>query len=146
YSPTYFPGTGTLSEAQRIKLGLGAEASATFPLLPVRATRVSGVVVNAAGASGDAFLSLVSEGSELGVPVGVGGVRRSDGTFTPTDVAPGRYVLKATLRGDGPDESAAQPLVVDGDELTGVTVVTSRPATLHGTIVADAGVSRAVPA
>jgi len=146
YAPTYFPGTGALSEAQRIKLGLGAEASATFPLLPLRATRVSGVVLSSAGSPGDAFLNLVSEVSELGVPIGVGGVTRSDGTFTLTDVAPGRYVLKATLRGDGPDEAAEQPLVVDGDDLTGVTLVTGRPATVRGTIVADAGVSRAVPA
>ena len=145
YSPTYFPGAGSLADAQRIKLGLGAEASATFPLLPVRSTRITGVVTNSSGAPADAFLNLVSEGSELGVPVGAGGVTRSDGTFTLADVAPGRYVLKATLRGDGPDESGSQPLVVEGDELTGVTIVTGRPAIVRGTIVADAGVVRAVP-
>jgi hypothetical protein len=145
YSPTYFPGTGSLSEAQRIKLGLGGEASATFPLLSLRSTRVSGVVLNGAGSPADAFLNLVSKGSELGVPTGAGGVTRSDGTFTLADVSPGRYVLKATLRGDGPDESASLPLVVDGDELTGVTLVTGRPATLRGTVVADAGVSRPLP-
>ena len=65
YSPTYFPGTGSLSEAQRIKLELGGEASATFPLLSLRSTRISGVVLNGAGAPADAFLNLVSEGSEL---------------------------------------------------------------------------------
>ncbi|HYJ94364.1 MAG TPA: carboxypeptidase-like regulatory domain-containing protein [Vicinamibacterales bacterium] len=145
YSPTYFPGTGSLSEAQRIKLGLGGEASATFPLLSLRSTRISGVVLNGAGAPADAFLNLVSEGSELGVPTGAGGVTRSDGTFTLADVSPGRYVLKATLRGDGPDESASLPVVVEGDELTGVTLVTGRPATLRGTIVADAGISRRLP-
>ena len=52
YAPTYFPGTGDLAEAQRIKLGLGAEATATFPLLPVRPTRISGVVLNGAGGAG----------------------------------------------------------------------------------------------
>jgi hypothetical protein len=145
YSPTYFPGTASLSEAQRIKLGLGAEASATFPLLPLRSTRISGTVLSSSGAPGDAFLSLVSEGSELGVPVGAGGVTRSDGTFTLVDVSPGRYVLKATARGDGPDESASLPLVVEGDELAGITLVTARPATVRGTIVSDTEVSRAVP-
>jgi hypothetical protein len=145
YSPTYFPGTPSLAEAQRIKLGLGAEASATFPLLGLRSTRVSGVVLNGTGSPADAFLNLVSEGSELGVPAGAGGVTRSDGTFTLADVSPGRYVLKATLRGDGPDESASLPLVVDGNELTGVTLVTGRPATVRGTIVAEAGISRALP-
>jgi hypothetical protein len=145
YAPTYFPGTGSLADAQRIKLGLGTEASATFPLLSLRSTRISGAVLNGAGSPADAFLNLVSEGSELGVPAGAGGVTRSDGTFTLADVSPGRYVLKATLRGDGPDESASLPLVVGGDEITGVTLVTGRPAIVRGTIVADAGVSRAVP-
>lgn len=146
YSPTYFPGTASLAEAHRIKLGLGSEASATFPLLSLRSSRISGVVMNSAGSPGDAFLNLVSEGSELGVPVGAGGVTRSDGTFTLADVSPGRYILKATLRGDGPDESASLPLVVDGNEVTGVTLVTGRPASVRGTIVADAGVSRPLPA
>jgi hypothetical protein len=145
YAPTYFPGTGDFAEAQRIKLGLGAEATATFPLLPIRPARISGVVMNEAGAPADAFLNLVSEGSELGVPTGAGGVTRSDGTFTLADVAPGRYVLKASLRGDGADESAALPLTVDGGELTGITLLTGRPATLRGTIVADAGVTRRLP-
>ena len=61
------------------------------------------------------------------------------------DVAPGRYVLKATLRGDGPDESAAIPLTVDGNELSGIALMTGRPASLRGTIVADAGVTRTLP-
>jgi hypothetical protein len=145
YAPTYFPGSGDLAEAQRIKLGLGAEATATFPLLPVRPTRISGVVVNGSGGPADAFLNLVSESSELGVPIGVGGVTQSNGTFTLADVAPGRYILKASLRGDGPDESGAIPVTVDGSELTGITVVTGRPATLRGTIVADVGIARAPP-
>ena len=145
YAPTYFPGTGDLAEAQRIKLGLGGEATATFPLMPVRPTRISGVVLSASGGPADAFLNVVSESSELGVPIGAGGVTRSDGTFTLADVAPGRYILKASLRGDGPDEAAFMPLTVDGNELTGITLVTGRPATLRGSIVADAGVSKALP-
>jgi hypothetical protein len=146
YVPTYFPGTGDLAEAQRIRLALGAEAAATFPLLPVRPTRISGLVVSASGAPADAFLNLVSEGSELGRPIGTGGVTRSDGTFTLPDVAPGRYMLKAVLRGDGPDEAGAAPVTVDGNELSGITVVTARPATLRGAIVPDDGASGALPA
>ena len=37
-------------------------------------------------------------------------------------------------------------VTVDGNELTGITLVTGRPATLRGTIVADAGISRSLPA
>lgn len=145
YAPTYFPGTGDLAEAQRVKLGLGAEITATFPLLPIRPARVSGVVLSASGGPGNAFLNLVSEATELGVPIGVGGVTRADGTFTLADVAPGRYLLKASLRGDGPDESGSQPLVVSGDDISGITLVTGRPATIRGTIVADTGVTRTLP-
>jgi hypothetical protein len=146
YAPTYFPGTPDLADAQRLKLGLGAEITATFPLTPVRPARVSGVVLNAAGSPGDAFLSLESEATEFGTPIGMGGVTRADGTFTLADVAPGRYLLKATLRGDGPDESALIPIAVYGEDLSGVTAVTGRPATIRGTIAADAGVSRQLPA
>jgi hypothetical protein len=145
YAPTYFPGTGDLAEAQRVRLGLGAEITATFPLLPIRPARVSGVVLSTAGGPANAFLNLVSEATELGVPIGVGGVTRADGTFTLSDVAPGRYLLKASLRGDGPDESASQPLVVSGDDVSGITLVTGRPATIRGTIVADTGVTRKLP-
>ena len=145
YAPTYFPGTGDLAEAQRVRLGLGAEASAVFSLLPVRRVRVSGSVLNSSGAPADAFLSLVSEGAELGMPLGTGGVTRADGTFTLADISPGRYTLNATLRGDGPDESASIPVTVYADDVTGAMLVTGRPATLRGTLVADAGVSRRVP-
>ncbi len=145
YAPTYFPGTSDLSEAQRIKLGLGAEATATFQLLSMRTTRISGVVLTSTAAPANAFLNLVPQGSEFGIPTGAGGVTRPDGTFTLSDVAPGRYVLKATLRGDGPDESAAVPVTVDGNELSGISLMTGRPASLRGTIVADAGVTRPLP-
>lgn len=146
YAPTYFPGTGDLAEAQRIKLAFGAEANAIFPLLPFRRVRVSGMVMNSAGAPADAFLTLTSESAEFGVPLGTGGVTRSDGTFTLPDVAPGRYILTATLRGDGPDESASIPVTVSSDDVTGTLLVTGRPAVLRGTFVADAGLSRRLPA
>jgi hypothetical protein len=142
YAPTYYPGTSDLSQAQRIKLELGAEATATFQLLSMRTTRISGTVVNSSGAPANAFLNLVPQASEFGVPTGAGGVTRADGTFTLHDVAPGRYVLKASLRGDGPDEAASIPLTVDGSEVSGVSLMTGPPASLRGTIVADDGVTQ----
>jgi len=145
YAPTYFPGTGDLANAQRIRLTLGAEANAIFSLLPVRRVRVSGVVMTSAGTPANAFLNLTSEATELGMPLGVGGVTRPDGTFTLTDVSPGRYILSASLRGDGPDESASLPITVEADDVSGATLVTGRPATIRGTVVADAGVSRRLP-
>jgi hypothetical protein len=145
YSPTYYPGTGDLAEAQRIRLELGAEATAGFALLPVRQVRVSGTVLTSSGAPANAFLNLTSESAELGVPLGIGGVTKPDGTFTLPDVPPGRYVLNASLRGDGPSEIANMPITVAGADVTGAALVTGRPASMRGRLVTDAGASRPLP-
>jgi hypothetical protein len=145
YAPTYYPGTGNLAEAQRIKLTLGGEGNAVFPLLPIRRVRVSGVVANSSGGPANAFLNLESEVTELGMPIGVGGVTRADGTFTIPDVSSGRYNLIASLRGDGPDESGEVPVTVDGDDVTGISITTGKAATLRGSFAADAGISRRLP-
>jgi hypothetical protein len=102
------------------------------------------MVVNSSGAPANAFLNLVPQGSEFAVPTGAGGVTRADGTFTMHDVAPGRYVLKASLRGDGADEAASIPLTVEGIEVSGISLMTGPPASLRGTIVADAGITQAL--
>ena len=147
YSPTYYPGTGSYAEAQRVLLAQGAEANIAFPLLPFRTARVSGVVLTSSGGPAEAFLNLAADTGELGVPLGVGGVTRADGGFTLPDVPPGAYTLTVTLRNDNSPtaESAAVPVAVYGDDVEGVTVVTARPARLRGTVVADAGVTRRLP-
>lgn len=145
YAPTYYPGTGNLAEAQRITLQVGGEAFAGFQLLPVRRLRITGSVFTSGGAPARAFLTLVSEAAEHGVPLGMGGATRSDGTFTLPDVAPGRYTLFASLREDAPGESAEIPLTVGFDDVTGLTLVTAPAASIRGTFVADAGVTRPLP-
>src|SRR5262245_5675008 len=74
YSPTYYPGTGELAEAQRIRVELGGEVTAIFPLLPVRNVSVTGMVLTSSGAPANAFLNLVSGAAEFGTPLGIGGV------------------------------------------------------------------------
>ncbi len=145
YAPTYFPGTGNVAEARRISLELGAEAHADFQVLPVRNVRVSGIVLNAGGGPADAFLNLVSEASELGVPLGLGGATRPDGSFTLPDVTPGAYTLNATLRDISVSETTTIPIVVGNEDLTAVTLVTARAATLRGTFAVDDGVTRPLP-
>jgi hypothetical protein len=148
YSPTYYPGTGNVAEAQRVLLGPGSEATIDFPLLPFRTARVSGTVLTSSGAPAAAYLNLAAEGGELGVALGVGGVTREDGGFTLADVPPGSYTLNVTLRNDNSPsaESAAVAVTLYGDDVEGVTLVTARPPVLRGTVVADAGVTRRLPA
>jgi Carboxypeptidase regulatory-like domain len=145
YSPTYYPGTGELSEAQRIRVELGSESTAIFPLLPVRNVTVTGTVLTSSGGPANAFLNLESDAAEFGTPLGIGGVTLPDGTFTIPDVPPGRYVLSASLRGDGPTETGSMPVTVVNDDLSGNTIVTATPATMRGRFVADAGVVGAIP-
>jgi hypothetical protein len=145
YSPTYYPGTGELADAQRIRVELGSETTAIFPLLPVRNINVTGTVLTSSGAPANAFLNLMSDAAEFGTPLGIGGVTLPDGTFTIPDVPPGRYTLSASLRGDGPSESGSIPLTVVNDDVSGNTIVTGRAATMKGRIVADRGVVGALP-
>jgi hypothetical protein len=42
-------------------------------------------------------------------------------------------------------EQAAMPLVVNGDDVSGLTIVTTKPSVLTGSIVADTGVARPLP-
>jgi len=145
YAPTYYPGTGDFGEAERIRIGLGSEATAVFPLLAVRHVHVSGTLLTSSGSPGDALLTLTSANSELGMPLGIGGVTRRDGSFTLADVPPGRYTLTATLRSEGPPEVASMPVVVGEDDVSGLALVSERLGRLQGRFVADAGVTRALP-
>lgn len=145
YAPTYYPGTGDLGEAERIRIGLGSEATAVFPLLPVRRVRVTGTLLSSSGAPADGVLSLTSANNELGMPLGLGTVSRRDGSFTLADVPPGRYTLSASLRSDGPSEIASMPLVVGDDDVTGLALVTERPGRIQGRFVVASGVSRPLP-
>ncbi len=144
YAPTYYPGTGNLAEAQRIRLDLAAEAHVDFQLLPVRRVRLSGVVAGAGGGAARAFLNLVSDDSELGIPIGIGGATRDDGSFTLPDVPPGSYTLYASLRSGEPEESAELRVLVGNDDISGLTMVTARPASIRGRFVTEPA-SAAVP-
>ena len=147
YSPTYYPGTASIAEAQRILLAPGNDVSVDFQVMPFRTARIEGTVLSSSGAPADAFLNLSSEAGELGVPFGVGGATRSDGTFTLPDVPPGAYTLNAELKGStSGSEVASIPLTIYGDDVTGLTLLTEKPATMRGSIVADAGVTRRLPA
>jgi hypothetical protein len=147
YAPTYYPGTGNFAEAQRVVLSPGNDVIVDFPVLPFRTARLMGTVLDASGSPADAFLNLSSEAGELGVPLGVGGVTRADGTFTLPEVPPGTYTLNAELKGSTGfgSEVASIPLVVYGDDVTGLTLVTAKPGTMRGSIVADSGVTRRLP-
>jgi hypothetical protein len=146
-SPTFYPGTADFALAQKVRVTSGAEASADFALLPVRTARVSGFVTTSEGRPAEAFLSLAADAGEVGLSSGSGGITREDGTFSMADIPPGTYTLIAEVRSSPSSiaEIGAVSVTVTGADIDGVSVVTAKPGTLQGTIVADTGVRRRLP-
>ena len=141
YAPTYYPGTGSVTQAQPVSLAVAEEASISFALMPVRTARVSGRVLSSTGvplSNGRVRLMAPDSTGLRPADFGAGGRILSDGTFTLSNVAPGSYTLTALSevpRNAGPDsERGSAPIAVAGEDLSGVVVITSRGATLTGTV------------
>jgi hypothetical protein len=144
YAPTYYPGTVTVADAQRITLGLGEEQSGiNLSIIPARAARIAGRVMGSNGQPIRATISLLSQ-SHLGQAFSPTGGRNgsgTDGTFALTNIPPGSYLLNVLGPSVGatPPEVASMPLVVDGSDITGLTIVTGSGAAVQGTVLSDNG-------
>ncbi len=165
YASTYYPGTGNVAEAQRVTLGIGQEQpNVNFALQPVRTVKISGMALDSNGvALANGMVSLMPADADTGGFVGFGGNAgrmRPDGSFTIANVSPGSYTLMAVagfgggrggagfaFRIGGPGgpgglpeiEIASLPIVVGGDDLPGLTLVTSKGASITGNVVAAEG-------
>jgi Carboxypeptidase regulatory-like domain len=144
YAPTYFPGTSSLAEAQRVRVALAAEnVNVSFGLIATRLVRVSGQVTSATGGPAGGMVTLGPAGGsgEPALFTSGGGATRVDanGTFHMNNVAPGRYTLQARSgpRGDG--EFARIDLTVGRDDIEGVTLVMAPAGYLSGAVVTDRG-------
>ena len=152
YAPTYYPGTGSVTEAQPVSLDIGAEASISFALMPVRTARVSGRALSSTGgplSNGRVMLLAADSPGVAAAAFGAAGRVGQDGAFAIPNVAPGSYTLTALSgagRNAGPDsERGSAPITVTGENLTGITVTTSRGAVLTGTVGAEWGSSAQPP-
>ena len=164
YAPTYFPGTPSSSEAQKITLAIGQEAQNTdFALLPVKLAKISGTVISSDGKPVDGSMVNASPRNSDGAGfMMMGGGARSDknGNFTISNVSPGEYTLQTramqimtsgggdnmvfTARvGVGADgneaETGSLPVTVNGEDLSGVVIVTSKGATASGHLTFEGG-------
>lgn len=140
YAPTYFPGVTSITEAQRITLGLSQTAGdVDFDLQLVHVARVSGRVIDPDGTptwSGN--VSLVIEGAAIGrggsFGMNYGSRIRYDGTFEISNVPPGRYTLQARGNDNDTPQFASQPLTVGSSDIE-VSVLLGDSATISGAIV-----------
>ena len=155
YAPTYFPGTSTPASAQRIPVTVGQEsANADIALVPVRLARISGTVMSSEGKPMEsAMVSAMplNRSGEVGLALmGTSGRASKDGQFTINGVAPGDYTLtvrsmriitsdggdmvtfRGSVGGEGDSETASLPVVVAGEDLTNVLIITARGGTASG--------------
>ena len=152
YAPTYYPGTGSVTEAQPVSLDVAAEASISFALMPVVTARITGSVLGSTGLPLSNARVILTAADSPGMPAaafGSGGRVQADGTFTLSNVAPGSYTLTALSgagRNAGPDaERGFAPVTVAGEDLTSVMVITSRGATVTGTVISGWGTTAEPP-
>lgn len=165
YAPTYFPGTPSGAEAQKISLALGQEAQQIdFALMPVRLAKVTGMVIDSQGkpVSGAMINTMPRSGDRLEMMFSLGGSARTDknGNFTLNGVAPGDYILQTrqvmtmtsmggagemvfAARVGGPGGEGAEagmlPITVAGEDISGVVIVTTKGVTATGRLVFEGG-------
>ena len=161
YASTYYPGTPSAAEAQKIALAAGQEVSgADFPLVAVKLARVSGLVVSSDGKPVEgAMISVTPMSRDLVGLIPPSSARSAkDGTFTLNSVAPGDYNLQsrsvqvitttsgdnnmmvfrtAALGGGGDQEFGTTPLTVAGEDITNVLLTTSKGGTATGQVTFD---------
>ena len=142
YAPTYYPGTANITEAQKLTLGLGEEQSGiSLTIVPVKAARITGKVMGSNGMPMRAQVNLMSAMGQGFTPSGGRNGTANDGTFTLTNIPPGTYTLNVLGPNIGavPPEVASMPLVVNGEDIVGLTIATGSGASIQGMIVADNG-------
>src|SRR5262245_27836554 len=125
YAPTFYPGVASVDGARAVTVGLSAEVlDVNFGLLLVHVARVSGHVINSDGEpSSTGNVNLLPEsfgGRSLGRPFSAR--VQWDGSFSMTNIPPGRYVIRARGDDTAPPQFGMQSLVVADGDVNDVTV------------------------
>ncbi len=152
YITTYFPGTRNLGEAQPITVQLNEQATASFPVLMGRLAQISGVVRSSQGQTPPSAFVVLSASTYNSTMNFGGPITGGEGSFTIARVPPGEYTLSARVGGpDGwmrssapsaDEEFASIPVTIDGQDLSGIEIVTARGTVLTGRVVFDGAAPR----
>jgi protocatechuate 3,4-dioxygenase beta subunit len=150
YAPTYYPGTTSVANAQRLTIGVGQDVStADFALVRGRAASASGTAIDSHGlplAGQTVYLAQEFRGGgststfQLGGPAMIG----ADGKFTVKDLPPGDY--KLTIRdvtGTGTathvEEAGTARFSVNGADVGDLRIASSRGWSASGQVLGDRG-------
>src|SRR5262249_4812960 len=140
YAPSYYPGVVSAAEAGKVTLAPGQEvAGIDFQIQLVPLAKVTGIV---GGAQDVASILLVPQEASVGLGRLVGltlvGRAGADGAFTTANVPPGRYTAVARSGGrSGDPRTAMQTVVVNGQNVDGVTLILQPGVTVSGNITVE---------
>lgn len=156
-APTFFPGTVSAEDAQRIEVTGGTEVPGVdFQLLPVRLARISGMVVDSRGKPANAHAVLLQPDRPDGaLLLGEVPIAETDanGRFTLENVAPNDYRLDvrakayfealaqggriAQMQRADASEFASVPLRVTGEDLVGISVRLTDGHQMTGRVIVE---------
>ena len=144
YGTTYFPGTPSPAEAQRVVVGRSQDVlGIDFPIARVKTARVSGRAVDANGEPITGGIALTpSRRSGTVVATQMGATIERDGRFEFPNVALGEYVLQASRNrsaGWTEGESSSQFVMVNGADVTDLEIRTASGSTLDGHVTLEGG-------
>jgi hypothetical protein len=147
FPPSFYPGVVESGGAQRIKVGVGQEVgNIDFALVPARTARVSGIVVNTAGApvaNESVTLSQEVMGPQGGstFPSSNRAQTGPDGRFSVNNVQAGEYMLvvRTPPANDQPAQEARQTLQVAGADIDGLVIVIGTGGVVRGHVASDDG-------
>jgi hypothetical protein len=148
---SFYPGTPSITDAQRIVLGAGEEqTNVAFSLPSIRGVRIAGMVVGPTGSIANHTAVELLSGTTMNVikrPLGNFGMSNDDGTFTFGNVQPGSYLLRAEVIAPGRAATTALallPIVVGSEDLTGLVLTARRGSRLSVSVSPDV-TSRPLP-
>lgn len=135
YAQTFFPGVADAGKAQKFALNAGDMVSdLVFTMVSVKTATISGHVTNSEGRPVQGSVMLMRDGGGGMATMGMG--VRPDGTFAIAGVTPGNYTLRAQPGGPA-GEIATLEIVVAGEDISDLQLVTAGPSTISGRIVID---------
>ena len=137
YSPTYFPGTPNVAEAQRVTIRVGQILSdINMALVPTRTAKISGTAVDSQGRPMSGMVMAVPKGEFMGM-FGPPAQIRPDGSFSIGGLSPNTYTVQV-MGPSGPDnEYASAEVTVSGDDVTAVQLVATKPILVSGRVIVD---------
>jgi Carboxypeptidase regulatory-like domain len=140
YAPTYYPGVVSAAEAGKITLAPGQEfAGIDFQIQLVPLARVTGIVTGAPDVANVMLVPQEASGGpgRLGMQALIGRAM-ADGAFTIPNVPPGHYTAIARSGGrSGDPRTAMQTVVVNGQNIDGVTLILQPGVTVSGNITVE---------